>query len=159
MIIAFTRNSSLFSKLIRWAFDEPVSHVVFVFDSKFVIHSNLLGVQFDWFKTFKKKNQILISKKLEMSLEQEETVYQGLLDGNDEEGYDFRAFWYFAYRALLYKAFKTPMPSKNKKNGAGFLCTEMYGTLPEWLVPKVEADLSITTPYQLAKIMGADNES
>lgn len=155
MTIAFTKSSSILSKLIRWCFDEPVSHVVFVFDSKFVIHSNLLGVQFNWLKTFKKHNEIIIKKDFELSLDKEEEVYQGLLEKHDQEVYDFRAFLYFGYRALCYKFFKTPMPKTNKRNGSGYLCTEMYGTLPEWLVPKIDKDLSITTPYQLAQSMGA----
>ncbi len=155
MTIAFTKSSSILSKLIRWCFNEPVSHVVFVFDSKFVIHSNLLGVQFNWLKTFKKTNEIVIKKEYELSLEKEEEIYQELLEKHDQDEYDFRAFWYFAYCALCYKFFKTPMPKVNKRNGKGYLCTEMYENLPTWLVPKVDKDLSITTPYQLAQGMGA----
>lgn len=152
MIIAFTKNSSILSKLIRWVFDEPCSHVVFVFDDKFVIHSNLLGLQFNWFKSFKKKNEIVAQIKLpELSTEKEEEVYQALLEEYDGSEYDFKAFWYFAFHALMFKLFKTPMPKLNPKNASGFLCTEIYGTLPEWLVPKLNEDLSIITPYQLYK--------
>lgn len=155
MTVVFTRNSSVLSRLIRWAFDEPVSHVAFVFDSKFVIHSNLLGVQFDWFKTFSKKSEAVFYKDFDLTLENEEKVYQSLLERFDEDGYDYKAFVYFAWSALLSKMLKVPMPKNNKYNGRGFLCTELYGALPSWLVPKVDQDLSITTPFQLAKSMGA----
>jgi hypothetical protein len=154
MKIVFTKNNSVFSKLIRWAFNEPVSHVVFVFDEKFVIHSNLLGVQFNWLKTYRKKNEFVFCKDIKLPLEKEEQVYQSLLENYDDRTYDYKAFLYFGYRAILFKLFKTPIPIHNKKNTSGFLCTEMYGTLPEWLVQKTDKDLSITTPYQLAKFMG-----
>lgn len=157
MKLIFTRSTAPLSKLIRWAFNEPVSHFAVVFDNKFVIHSNLYGVNLAWLNDFTKKSTIVYSIDMPLSLEKEEEVYRSLLDNFCGEHYDYKAFLYFAYRALLFKLFKTPLPRTNPFNTRGFLCTEMYGVLPKWLVPQPITDLSITTPFILYKRIYGEN--
>lgn len=152
MKLIFTKSSQPLSKLIRAGLNEPVSHFGIVFDNGIVFHSNLLGTHVEWYKTFTKHCDIVYQIEYAMTLEQEEAIYQTILNTYDELGYDFGALFYFAYRVAAYKFFSVPMPSKNEWSKSDkFLCTELAGTLPNSIVPasiKTE-DLSIVSPYSL----------
>ena len=69
MKISFTKNNSILSKLIRWVFDEPASHVIFSFDDdKWIIHSNLIGVNIRYYSAFMKSGSTKIVDTLEYDL-------------------------------------------------------------------------------------------
>lgn len=150
MRIVFTKSNLIGSKLIRWGLNEPTSHVAFVFDEKLVIHSSLNGVELAWFNTFCKKNDIVFHLKYDLPLEQEEEIYQSILNNYDSSGYDYKAYFYFAWCILKMKLFKTPLPKSNAWGSKGsFLCTEMITTLPFWLLKVDSKDYGIVSPYAL----------
>lgn len=155
MKIIWTKSTKPLSLLIRWVFNEPVSHVAFVFDHKLVIHSNLLGVNLQWFNTFKKHCEIVYCKEYDLTLEQEEEIYQGLLDTYDGASYDWGAFIFLAYRGLLWRLFNIPIPNKNPWAHKGmFLCDELVTVLPPWLVELPnDVDFGIMTPYKVYNIL------
>lgn len=151
MKLIFTKGTSPLSWLIRHALDEPVSHFAIVFDEKFVVHSNLYGVQLKWFSTFTKHSEVVYEIPYNLSLQKEEEIYQSIMNRFDEAPYDWTAFAYFTWRALLLKFLKKPLPMTNPygtKNS--FLCTELANCLPGSIYPKTE-DLGITSPYALYK--------
>lgn len=142
--IVFTKNNSCLSKLIRWLSNEPVSHAAIIFDKKIVFESNLYGTHPKWFCSFIKKNIILLSLDLKMTLEQEEDIYLQIPQ-YDAKPYDFGALFYMIYRGLLYKLFNLPIPRTNLFGREDqFLCVE----LAKILDPTLE-NLDTITPYQL----------
>jgi hypothetical protein len=158
MKLIWTKSASPLSVLIRWALNEPCSHVAIVFDNKLVFHSNLLGLHIEWFNTFKKKVDIVFEKEYSMSLEQEEAIYQKIIDKEDGKYYDFRAFAYFAWRALLRKFFKIPLPSENKwQSVSADMCVEAIRYLDGIILVDLPEDkaLAMITPYQLSLILAA----
>ena len=156
MKIVFTKNSSVVSKMIRWIFDEPVSHVAFVFDDKWLVQSNLLGIGIEWLHRFVKKSTIVEAIDYPMELVEEEEVFQSLIaEEPEKDGWDFPAGIYFAWRGLLFKYFKLAIPKTNPWNKKHLrLCTEMAAKLPVRLTKLPEGiDLGIVTPYQLMGIL------
>jgi len=160
MKLIFTKSNLPLSVLIRWALNEPVSHFAVVFDSKFVIQSNLLGVQLNWLNTFKKHSEIVFSIEKDLTLEMEEQVYRSLLDNFDGRSYDWAAFFYFMWRAILNKSLGVPIPSKSPYGSPlKFLCTEIYSALPEWLFGKKIDNLNIMSAYKVYKALTSSQES
>jgi len=88
-------------------------------------------------------------------LEEEEEVYQSVVQSFGFEGYDWGAFAYFIYRAGRKKIFNDPLPSSSPwQDPKKYLCTEIYTKLPEWIAPnKLVGDLSITTPMTMFNIL------
>lgn len=145
MRLIWTKNTSILSKSIRWLFNEPVSHFAIVFDNSLVFHSNLLGVHLAWFNYFKNKNDIIYSKEIILDIENEEKFYRKIVDKYYGKNYDFKAFFYFAYRGLLKKFFNIPVPDKNTfQDNDEFLCTGLAS-----LFFDTSIDYEIITPYQL----------
>lgn len=152
MKLIWTKSKLPLSAFIRWGLKEPCSHVVIVFDNKIVFHSNLMGAHVEWFNTFKKHVTIIHEREYKLPLAQEESIYQGVIDKDDQRGYDYQAFGFFIWRAFLFRVFKTPFPAKNawgSKNG--FLCTGLASQLPVDLIPGLEKvkDGDMMSPEQL----------
>src|SRR3989344_4080601 len=148
--LVFTKSNAPLSKLIRWGLKEPVSHAAIVFDDKIVFHSNLLGVDLISYQNFIKKVDVLFELKFNLSLEEEEEIYQNISirDGNS---YDFKAFSYFIKCGLQYRIYNKPLPIYNPWNSKEkFLCGELLEFLPDYLFPNSKKpDFSITSPYKL----------
>jgi len=158
MRIIFTRNSSILSWAIRWTFREPSSHVALVFDEdRWLVQSNLLGVNIRLFEPFMKKsgNEIVDSIEYSLTLDQEEELFQALLKRTSEQSYDWPGFAYFIFRGILYRMFGRPLPKKNAWGRADMqICTEMIREFPSWLVPGIDGvDLGITTPWTVRNIL------
>lgn len=151
MKLLWVKGSLPLSKLIMWGLDEPVSHFAIALDGKIVFHSDLSGFHIAWKNTFDRTHETIFEHELKLPLEQEEAIYQGILDQYDGASYDFGAFIYFGWRALLRKAFKKEMPQKNPwGNKNHFLCDEIIQLLPvEFIGQELkEADLAMRSPYQ-----------
>ena len=155
MKIIFTKNTTIISKLIRWGLKESVSHVAIVFDNKIVFHSNFIGTNIQWFNEFKKHNNVVLTLVYDMSLDEEELIYQDVIDKNIAKQYDYTAFLFFTFRTILHKLFGTKYPIKNPANRSwAWICTEAIGSLPNRFQPKTPIDLSITSPYSLYIALG-----
>lgn len=156
MRIVETKSNSPLSCLIRWAFKSKGSHILFSFDNdRWVVHSNLLGVNIRLYKNFMKSVTIVDELTYELSLEMEEQVFQSLLDQTSEDEYDYPGFFYFCWRALLFKLFNVPLPKKNEWGQAHMeICTEMIRKLPQWItnIPD-DVDLGITVPDKAMTIL------
>ena len=158
--IAFSRNDKMIgSWLIRWGISEgffslaPVSHFIAIFDEKLVFESNLeRGVHFTDLLEFRKKNTIACSFRLkkELSLQEEEAIYQSLLKTVVGKPYDLSALLYLGWRVFLKKFFNKPLPEDNKFNwNDQFFCVETVCALNKELVeqvniaifPQLEADM------------------
>lgn len=157
MRVIETKSNSILSIIIRWAFGSKGSHILFSFDKdEWVVHSNLLGVNIRLFKNFMKHVEIVDQiEYAELSLVEEEEIFQSLLSETSEEPYDWPGFAYFIWRGFLLKAFKIPLPKSNTWGRSNMqLCTEMIGKLPKYLtkIPD-DLDLGITTPDRAMQIL------
>jgi hypothetical protein len=126
MKLLFTYHpTKIGSRLIRWALGEPVSHVAVEFDSGLVIHSTWSGVELTWHTTFRSDH--CIPYVLEMGPGTDEPrILETLLTIYLGQSYDYRAFIYFGWRALLLRVLGIPLPSRNIWNeNRKFLCTEL----------------------------------
>lgn len=155
MKIVFSKNSSILSKLIRWVFDEPVSHMAIVFNEDsgcgVVFQSNLLGCHIMWLKSFYKKNNILIQKSYGLPLELENSVWSDLVNKLDGKPYDYKGALYLLWRGLLHKFFRLPIPETNPWNDSGaYFCDELYEALPD-IFDEVEGGVSMRTPFMLSQ--------
>ena len=158
MKIVWVRSNKLFSKLIMWVLEEPVSHMAIVFDNKIVFHADLMGVRLAWYPTFLKTHQVVEEIDFDLSLQDEEEVYQSIITANDGKPYDYGAFAYFTYRGLLRKCFGTPLPEKNPWGSEDrYLCDEMVEVLPDWIIPQSvkEVDIGMKSPWQVYLLLKA----
>lgn len=158
MRLIWTKSRLPLSVLIRWGLSEPVSHFAMVFEEKIVFQSNLLGTQINWLKTFLSKHGTEIVFTLDYPLEEhaEDKVWDAICNENDGKSYDYGAFFYFIYRAFLFKFFKRPFPKTNPLATKGeFLCTKLSQSLPADIIPGVSdiLDADIVTPYQLYLVL------
>jgi hypothetical protein len=152
MKLIWTKSSAPLSVLIRWGLNEPVSHFAIVFDDFLVFHSNLLGVHMESLKRFSSGSaKIVYTVEIPLPLEEEERIYEGLIPQYDGQNYDYGAFCYFMWRALIWKLFNIPIPAVNRwASSASEICTEMAGTLPKQVLDKETlGDLSMVSPYKL----------
>lgn len=155
MKIIWTRNSLPLSKLIRWGLKEQSSHVAIVFDNKIVFHSNLMGVGIQWYNTFKKQHEVVYEIDYKMSLVDEETIYQSIINQFDGYRYDYRAFVYFVWRGVLKRFLNKPLPKINPfDNENSFMCIELLKVLPKIEnLNKLPENLSMLSPDMTYSIL------
>lgn len=172
MTLIWTKSDLPLSKFIRWGLREPVSHFAIVFDEDedgrgIVFQSNLLGTQINWYNTFKKHVEIVYKLQYDLPLEEEEKIFQGILDQYDGKPYDWRAFLYFIWRGLLFRILKIPFPSANLWEQPGaFLCSGLVQCLKSSplflnLIPNLGkvVDTEMTSPYRLYLALLGNNKA
>lgn len=159
MKLLWTKSGLPLSRFIRWGLKEPCSHVVIIFDDKIVFHSNLKGAHVEWFNTFKKHVEIVHQIEYRLPLEEEEAVYQSIIDANDQTPYDFKAFGYFIWSALLYRFKGRAFPAKNPwgSPNANF-CTGLVSRIPVEAIPGMEKvkDGDMMSPEKLYELLTFD---
>lgn len=152
MKLLWVKGHAPLSKFIMWGLDEPVSHFAVLFNDSIVFHSDLTGLHIQWYKSFLKTHDVVFELEYSPSLQKEEVVFQSIVDLNDGKGYDYGAFLYFAWRGVLKKFFKRPMPDKNPWGSKDrYLCDEVIQLLPNEICPKriKDMDLGMRSPYQV----------
>jgi len=155
MRLVFTTSDRILSKLIRWTFQEDVSHCGILFDEKLVFHSSLFGVEIQGIYAFQKISRIMHIIDIPLPLNAEEAIYQRLLEKYEGESYDYRAFAYFVWCAFLYRIFGWPFPDKNVwQRPEDFLCDGFLAVLdcpesPDWLRKALIdlGDIEMKSPY------------
>jgi len=147
--LVFTKGDSWFSKSIMWMLNEPCSHFAIEFENDpIVFHSNLLGCHISSKTSFYKKSKKVFELKFNLTLDEEEKIYQRLVSDFEGQAYDFGAFFYFTYRAFLFKFFGASLPVINPfQNKKTFLCTGLAASLPLSICPRV--DFEMISPFHL----------
>lgn len=154
MKIIGTKNKFPVSWYARVILKSRSSHVAFVFDEKLLIHSSIpSGINLQWFSKFLKHNQKVWEIDVPLPLEQEESIYQDLLDEHSDEGYDYWGAIYLGWRGLLYRLFKKPYPTLNKwGSNKRPMCMGVFLRLPKWLVGVIdERKIEIMSPDQVGE--------
>lgn len=117
MKLLWVTSSRVGSKIVRWGLDTDCSHFAICFDEGQVeepfaeiakgiaFHSYGSGTQLEWLKTFLCKNYVVhaIEPVKALTLEEEESVYKAILESESDRRYDYPAFFWFGWRAFLYK--------------------------------------------------------
>ena len=159
MIIYFTTNEKFYSKLLRWIFDEPTSHVGASFKPEGQIelvadctkpHGKLMHLN-NWLF----KHRLLCSIEINMKKEHELQAYELVVNNCVMKPYDFPAYIYGFYWGLRIKFFGHKPPKKNAESSKEMdLCTEILnpikGLLLEYAIDIYDMDLAAMTPTMLA---------
>lgn len=171
MKLAFSKNPRLIgSLLIQWGMADgffelaPVSHFIVIFDEKLVFESNLSkGVHVCSLRDFLDgHNEIAYSFRLknDLTLEQEEAIYQSVVKQCVGKSYDLSALFYLGWRVFLKKFFNKPIPEDNEWNwNEQFFCVETILPICEAikettgisLFPNLESDM--LDPMRLCELM------
>ena len=161
MKIGFSTSSHLFSKLIRILTKSKASHAYFRFgidNEEVVCHANGTGVNFDYYKTFIKKNSVVKEYELLLTQENEKKVIAYVISQLDKP-YDKLAVVGFAW-VLINKAFgrKIKNPIRNK---SAYFCSEL--TLEALKIVNFKGldslDRETTTPEDLMEFMDKSSEA
>jgi len=148
MLVLFTRNSSLLSRLITGITGEDVSHCALCIGD-YVIHINLLGLQVQHVVDFSNQNIVIDAVPLRREILSTDRLLEGLV-GNGRMGYDYLGLLYLGLRYLI----PALIPKQNLWQVSGmFLCTELVTHLLEG------REASLLTPGQLAMYLKEINEN
>lgn len=160
MKLVFIDGRTWFSALVKWLSHDnffasaPTSHFQFVFETNgqgVAFESNLLGTRLKFWANTLKRIKVIESFELSLSLEQEDALWGVLVQKFDGKSYDFGGALYLGYRRFLFKAFKIPVPKRNRFGKAdAFFCNEIINALQ--LVKdlkEIDFDASMQTPEQM----------
>lgn len=112
-----------------------------------MFESNLLGTHPKFFKTALKHMSVVHQIELDIPIEEENAIWDFVVDQVDGLSYNYLGFLYFCYRAFLKRAFRIPLPSSNPWSQEGtYLCPEVLRALAGPLHLQIEADLSMLSP-------------
>lgn len=154
MKLVWTKSNMILSTLIRWGLDVDCSHFILVFETPgggLCFESNLLGTHPKFWRNDEKTLTVVHQLKLDLPIEVEDRVWDVVVDKYDGKAYDFGAFAYFSWRAVLKKVLKIPMPAKNKwANSGAYLCDEVYMALVDaGALPDLDIDTAISSPHDV----------
>lgn len=153
MKLVWTKSSLPLSVGIRWFLNSDCSHFAIVFkarDGGLMFESNLLGTHPKFYKTALRHMTVVHEIDLSLSDEQENILWDMIVERFDDSKYNYGGFFYFCWRAFLLKLFKTPLPQKNPWSIPGtFLCEEVFYSLEAIIEKKIGIDLSMISPEKM----------
>lgn len=161
MRIYFATNDKYYSKVMRFLFKEPVSHVASGFwtDKIDIIvdstkpHGKAYH-KLHWDSKYKTKYFIDIA----MSAEDELAAYQASVASSVMVPYDWQAYWYAFYKVTCRWLFGIPLPTHNKyEDPSKNLCQEAIAALRPYLI-KYDLDMrfidfSGLTPHMIGRAL------
>jgi hypothetical protein len=153
------KSNALGSRFIRWGLRAKASHFAVCFDedsegSGIVFHSHANGAQLEFLQEFLKKYELVrcLEFTAELTLQDEEAIYRGLLRKYASHKYDYKALLYWVWRGILLRFFSISLPSKNAWQKKGYsLCTGLAGGI-KWIESWAEEkhiDLEMISPDDL----------
>jgi len=154
MKLIFTKSNLPLSVLIRWFLDSDCSHFAIVFKSEdggLMFESNLLGTHPKFYKTALKSMTVVHEIDLnQISDEQQNILWDTIVDHVDGQPYNYTGFAYFCWRAILKKFFGIQLPAKNPWSMPGtFLCEEVFNSLKTITNKNIDVDLSMVSPQDM----------
>jgi hypothetical protein len=162
MKLLWTKSHKPLSVLICKGLQDPCSHFVIAFDGlREIFQSNLLGTGLEYEGTFLAHVEVIHQIDIPLPKDDKSDVRQSILSQYDGKSYDYKAFLYFMYRAVLNRFFKVPYPETNKWQAPDtFLCVGLAKALdtdgsPEWLRMAVRniKDAEMLSPEDLFLII------
>jgi hypothetical protein len=152
MRLLWTKSKTILGPIITWGLNEPCSHFAIEFHGDIVLHSNFLGVSVMHRADFLNSSEVVFSKPIALSFEDEAKLLSQIMRNYFGKKYDWKWFFSLVKAAACCKLFNKPMPDSVKsKSRDRFLCTECV----EFLQPVIGVvDIGNGSPYLLAKQMG-----
>ena len=154
MRLLWTKSSAPLSVLIRLVTGDDCSHFSFVFESAaqgLMFESNLIGTHPTFFETSMKTHTIVHEVNVPLSIEDEDRIWDLVVQKYDGKGYDFLGAIYLGWRKILQRIFKLPLPEKNKwSQPDSYFCNELYSILNQLPVfPVTSVSNGMETPHDL----------
>jgi hypothetical protein len=120
-----------------------------------MFESNLLGTHPKFFENAKKHFTIVHEINLNLTIEQEDAVWDRVVDGFDGRPYDFAGALYLGVSRFLMRIFGMKPPKYNKfANPNMFFCEEVYDALRGvGGLPITDSADGLETPHDLYKIL------
>lgn len=157
MKLIFTKSNSPLSIFIRLITGEDCSHFAFVFQSPgrtgLMFESNLLGTHPAFFATALKTHTIVHEKDYALTVEQEDAIWDLVVESYDDKPYDFLGATYLGWFKLLHRILKVALPLRNKWCQPGqYFCDVVYDVfnkagLSE--LPKIDVLNGMDTPHDV----------
>jgi hypothetical protein len=157
-----TTSNLAFSRLIRWGLGTDTTHVALIIDEfDMVYHSNIFGTHLELKRKFFKQNKITCQVELPIAPDMEYEFIKLFTNSINPWAYDWWGLSYFAWRGLLRKLFRIPLPKRNKwQLNNCLLCVEV-GYMIAWAYKAVtgkkiigdKVDLSMTAPKDLINLV------
>jgi hypothetical protein len=153
MDLLFVKRNAWGSRLIRWATNSEASHFAVAFDEGgygIVFHSGPRGTELRWMTEFLEDHQVVhkLRPLSKLGLLAEEEMYRAVLRTEYRRAYDWPAIAWWAWRALLRKVLKIPLPQRNQwQNPHWRICTGIAPAvmrelgIPLWLPDAEMVDL------------------
>jgi hypothetical protein len=160
MVIYFTTNDNYYSKLLKWVFKEPTSHVgVCLYPTgvtPVVVDCTKPYGKIYAFRAWTKKHDPVYAVQIPMALEHERYCFDTVALRSVLRPYDFSAYFYGFYWGLRWRLFGSTLPKRNKKSDhERDLCTEIFNPIKDILqkygIDLFGVDLAAVTPHMLAK--------
>ena len=125
MKILFTKSDSLLSKIIRGITKEGSSHTA-IDTGLVIVHSNLLGINLEWTRFFKRKCVIVHTlERVTPSIDKDMARLDETLTAQEHTPYDFGALLFNGLALLAKRLVGSPMPKVNLWQTTGMhMCTE-----------------------------------
>ena len=149
MRLIWSKSKSITGPLITWGLNSPVSHFAIEFHDDIIFHSNFSGINVMHKSDFLKKSDVVYSKTIDMSFEDEAMLLSNIMKNYYGKKYDWKWFISLSIAAVKNRILGTPLPEDVKsKSRDKYLCTECV-TFLEPVIGKV--DIGNGSPYLLAK--------
>lgn len=157
MNILFVKSPKIGSRILRWGLGEDVSHVVIEFDGKYhqFFHSYGKGLQALTPKEYDSHKYTIVHSLELYSTHVEECDMQDMFyDRHRGIRYDWPAFAYFTWRAVLRKFFDIPLPKENRWarqdmnlcTEALYLAADVFAEVTGFSLVPEGVDLAMITP-------------
>jgi hypothetical protein len=157
MRILISKSTLPLSVLIRGVLGSKASHFLIVFDSPdggLVFESNLLGTHPKFWKTDASTLTIVDELDVTMTAEQEDKVWDTVIDQMDGKPYDWGAFFYMGLAYIAHRLWGRAVPTKNAwAQPNTYVCLQVAGALIPYFPQLQNVDVSMMTPDQLMALI------
>lgn len=154
MKLVWLKSTEPLSVVIRFITGQDCSHFAFVFESAaqgLMFESDLLGTHPEFYTTEMKNHTLIHSMDLPLTVEQEDTVWDLVVQQYDGHAYNYLGALYLGWRYILKRLFKIPLPAQNRWATPGtYFCDQVYEVLNQIPgVPQVNVMNGMDTPHQV----------
>jgi hypothetical protein len=125
-----------------------------VFESKasgLMFESNLFGTHPAFYLTSLKTHEVVHFKDVPLSIEQEDTIWDLIVQKYDGKPYNYLGALYLGWRMLLHRFFKTEVPTENAwAKSDSYYCDELYDVFNHIDgLPKINVVKGMKTPHDV----------
>lgn len=153
MRFIFTKSKLPFSGFERWILDEDCSHMQVVFDCRstgIVFDIYFSGSRIRFLKDVLAGCEIVHSIELNLTVEQEDAVFDLMVEKFDGQSYAFKAAIYLGYRKVMNRLFGWQIPPVNPYLGKNeMFCDMVYGIVEAIGIPVASAMNGMQSPHDV----------